>query len=98
MQKNAESIERMGALGIFETSKRVRESIAWNKSKRYAEMQGERIDPKEIVQGGFGQQYAMPVDNKYTELLQDDLVGFRNKFLQFMANPDVQSQEFMPTV
>jgi hypothetical protein len=87
--KNADAVERMGALGIFETSKRVRESIAWNKSKRYAEIQGERIEPKEIVAGGYGQQYATPVDTKYSQLLQDDLVGFRNKFLQFMASPDV---------
>ena len=44
--QNSQAIENLGPVEIFETSKRVRDSISWNKRKRYAEIEGERVDPE----------------------------------------------------
>ena len=87
----------MGPLGIFETSQRVRESIAWSRGKRFAAINGERVPPEKIIEGGYGEQYAGLVE-EFSKLDKDDLVSYRNKFLQFLANPDALVQEFMPTV
>ena len=87
VDENAAAIERMGPLGIFETSKRVRESIAWSKAKRYASIKGERVDPLKMAEGKFGEQYASPTPH-FDYILSDDLVTFRNKFLQFLTNPN----------
>ena len=97
VEKNTEAIERMGALGVFETSQRVRESISWNRAKRFQGIVGEKVDPEEVALGGYGSKYAMPVQD-FNQLLWDDLVSFRNKFLQFLANPDNQVKEFMPSL
>ena len=52
----------------------------------------------DIVRGGYGAKYAGPVYEGFNELFWNDLVNFRDKFLQFMANPDVQAKEFMPSI
>ena len=98
MEKNIQGIEKMGPMGILETSRRVRESLAWTRQKRLGAIKGEKVSPEAIVDGSYAKNYAQPVEQPFEEILVDDVVGFRDKMLQFLANPDALVADFMPTV